>query len=157
MKSIFDLILTKGCMNPKIPFCFLVVGVPGTGKTTICEQLSDQFEYIPHDLHNSNLDYIVYIINRFKNAMKPLLIETPFSVSEIINPLTKAGIKVEPVFIIETPEVTAARYKAREGREIPKGHLTRIETYKQRAKDLNAFQGTSDEVLNYLKGVTNGT
>lgn len=139
-------------MKTNIAFCYLVVGAPGSGKTTVCTQLADQFEYVPHDAYPKT--YIQEVYNRFKNATKPLLIETPFSVSGIIDPLTKAGINVVPVFIIETPEVTTKRYEAREGKPIPKGHLTRIETYKQRAKDLKAFSGTSNEVLSYLKGIT---
>lgn len=130
---------------------YLVVGAPGSGKSWVCEQLKGTFEYVPHDLYPKT--YIAEVLERVKTAPKPLLIETPFSVSKIVEPLNQAGYSVIPVFIIETPNVTAERYLKREGKPIPQGHLTRIETYKQRANELKAFQGTSNEVLSYLKGI----
>ena len=130
---------------------YLVVGAPGSGKTTVCNQLTNEFEYIPHDLYPKT--YIPEVLKRVKMASKPLLIETPFSVSKVMEPLNQAGYNVIPVFIIETPEVTSKRYFEREGKQIPQGHLTRIETYKQRANELKAFQGTSEQVLNHLKGI----
>lgn len=136
-------------MNKQI---YLVVGAPGSGKTWVCNQLSQQFEYVPHDLYPKG--YIDVIQEYNKIAVKPLLIETPFSVSKIVEPLTAKGFNVVPVFIVETPQVTAERYEAREGKPIPQGHLTRIETYKQRAQELKAFSGTSNEVLSYLKGMS---
>lgn len=47
--------------------------------------------------------------------------------------------------------MTRARYEAREGKPIPKGHLTRIQTYLDRADELGAFMGTSEQVLTHLK------
>lgn len=129
---------------------YLIVGAPGSGKSWVCEQLTDKFEYMPHDEYKKG--YLDAIKLRLETATKPLLTETPFSVSGIVDPLTALGVKVVPVFIIETPELTSKRYTTREGKPIPAGHLTRIETYKQRATELNAFQGTSEQVLNHLKG-----
>jgi predicted ABC-type ATPase len=130
---------------------YLVVGVPGSGKSWVCNQLKDQFDYVPHDLYPKG--YIEAIQEYSKIALKPLLIETPFSVSKIVEPLTAKGFEVTPVFIIETVDVTSERYLKREGKPIPQGHLTRIATYIQRAIDLNAVWGTSEEVLTYLKGI----
>jgi len=128
---------------------YLVVGVPGSGKTTICNQLKDQYEYFAHDQYKKT--YLATILELGSIATKPILIETPFSVSELVDPLTRAGFKVNPVFIIESAETVSERYTKREGKPISKGHLTRLETYKQRAKDLNTFSGTSNEVLEYLR------
>lgn len=130
---------------------YLIIGAPGSGKSWVCNQLKDQFDYIPHDEYK--IGYIEEIVKRAKIASKLLLIETPFSISKVVDPLNLAGFSPVPVFIIETPEITSKRYEAREGKPIHQGHLTRIETYKKRAKELKAFQGTSEEVLNYLKGL----
>lgn len=125
---------------------YLIVGAPGSGKTWIGNQLKDQFDYLPHDDYPNPKVYISAIKRLMQFNTKPILIETPFSVSVYTEALT-----VTPVFIIETPEVTKQRYESRENKPIPQGHLSRIETYRQRAAELNAFSGTSEEVLKYLK------
>lgn len=135
---------------------YLVVGVPGSGKSWVCEKLTDKFEYVHHDgfiyLKQPGA-YLRAIFEASKTATRPLLIEAPFSISETKDPLEEAGFKVIPVFILEKPSVVSMRYQKREGKEIPKGHLTRMQTYSERAKKWNAFSGTSSEVLAHLKGV----
>lgn len=131
---------------------YLVVGCPGSGKSHVCEQLTKLFDYVRHDLYigkdpGTYLEAIKMVVS---TAKRPVLIETPFSVSQIQKPLVAEGFEVIPVFIMEQPEVISARYKNREGKDIPKGHLSRQLTYKARAEELKAFQGTSDEVLNHL-------
>jgi hypothetical protein len=132
---------------------YLVVGTPGSGKTWVCKQLQDKFDYLAHDDYPSPKFYVTNILQLLDITSKDVLIETPFSVSQIIEPLNKEGYEVIPVFIIETPEVTSKRYEEREGKPIIPGHLTRINTYIQRAAELSAFKGTSQEVLDYLKKV----
>lgn len=131
----------------------LVVGCPGSGKSWVCEQLTDRYHYVPHDqfVATSHGAYLGAIIRHSRTATRRLLIETPFSVSKIMEPLHGMGISVLPVFIQEHPEVIRQRYWAREGRDIPPGHLTRQETYRQRAEALGAFQGTSSQVLAHLR------
>lgn len=131
---------------------YLIVGVPGSGKTWVCEQLKDSFDYLRHDDYPNDKVYVSAVYKLQGTATKPILIETPFSVSQILEPLSKHFI-VTPVFIIETPSLTQLRYESRENKEIPKGHLTRIQTYIERAKALQAFTGTSEEVLKYLKSL----
>lgn len=132
---------------------WMVVGCPGSGKSWVCEQLEDKFEYVHHDLYikMAGDTYVKEIIKRSKDATKPLLIEAPFSMRAIMEPLQEKGFKVIPVFIQEKPEVISDRYLKREKKEIPKGHLTRQNTYLERAKEIGAFVGTSDQVLNHLK------
>lgn len=93
------------------------------------------------------------IIKASRNADKPILAEAPFSISQTKEPLEEAGIKVIPVFIQEHPDVITKRYVDREGKAIPKGHLTRQQTYKVRAHEYGAFQGTSEQVLKHLKEI----
>lgn len=134
---------------------YLVIGVPASGKSWVCEQLTAQFEYAPHDAYISGTSktnsYIAAIVRAHKVATKPLLIETPFSVSQIKEPLEAHGYNVVSVFIIEDDKTLEERYKARERKPIPLGHLTRQRTYKDRALTTQAFYGTSDAVLAYLK------
>lgn len=130
---------------------YLIVGTPGSGKTWVCKQLEDQFDYLAHDDFPDDKSYVAAVKRLEDIADKPILIETPFSVSNVMGPLVDHGMVVTPVFIIESAEITTKRYEERESKSIPKGHLTRIETYKKRALELDAFSGTSQEVLDYIK------
>jgi hypothetical protein len=132
---------------------YLLVGVPGSGKTWVCNQLKHLYTHIAHDDYQKG-GYIEAILEAIPSS-KPLLIETPFSMSKVFGPLIDKGLAVECVFMLERHSVLKARYMAREGKEIPKGHLTRQDTYKQRAEASEAFYGSSEEVLEYLKGKGN--
>lgn len=139
----------------KKPKAYLVIGCPGSGKSWVCDQLKDKFNYIPHDDFKDADDgaYAGAIIKAAKEVDQPLLIETPFSISQLKEPLEKAGVDVVPVFIQEYPITIETRYKAREGKHIPRGHITRQATYLKRAKEWSAFQGTSEQVLEHLRKV----
>lgn len=135
----------------------MLVGVPASGKTHVCSMLVDKFEHIPHDNYMKPKGaYVDAILEKAPEATKPLLIEAPFSVSETVEPLECAGYQVKQIFIIEPHEVVADRYARREGKPIPKGHLTRMNTYAERARAFGEFYGTSSEVLEYLKHVSFG-
>lgn len=138
---------------------YLVVGSPCTGKTWVCKQLTKQFAYVPHDryLAKDNLRYLNAIRATSRHSLRPVLAEAPFSVSQLVDPLTDHGFTVVPVFIVEPAEVLQARYQAREGKPLPAGHLTRQNTYRDRAASLQAFIGTSDEVLEHLRHVSDIT
>lgn len=133
---------------------FMLVGCPGTGKTWVANQMKDAMNHIPHDNFLKNRQgYLNQIAAQFKdqNNKKPILIETPFSVSQLREPLEQQGIKVECVYIQEPSGTIENRYFNRDGKTIPQGHLTRQETYKERAKESGSFFGTSQQVLDYLK------
>lgn len=132
---------------------YMVIGCPGSGKSWVCDQLKELFDYVHHDLYMGMTGdpYVKAIMKRSVDAKKPLLIEAPFSISQIKDPLEQMGFEITPVFIQEDHAVIADRYRQRENKEIPKGHLTRQETYRQRAEAWNAFKGTSNEVLEHLK------
>jgi adenylate kinase family enzyme len=139
---------------------YLVCGVPASGKSYACEQLTEKFEYVHHDgfiyLKQPGA-YVKAVIEKARTATKPLLIEAPFSISQTKEPLEAAGIRVIPVFIIENSSVLTARYEKREGKEKARrylpGHLSRQETFLKRALDWGSFRGTSSEVLEYLRGI----
>lgn len=130
-----------------------MVGVPGAGKTWVTEKVAGQFDFIPHDNYRQAGSYLQKIMEVAPTATKPILIEAPFSVRDTLEPLVNAGYSVTPVYIIEEPDVVAERYASREGKPIPQGHLTRMNTYRQRALESGAFMGTSSQVLEYLKSI----
>lgn len=137
---------------------YLIVGVPGSGKTWITEQIKDRFNFVHHDGFIGHINqpeaYVQAILDAAEGSTTPILAEAPFSVSSIKAPLEEAGHKVVPLVIAENPQVIAERYRNRESREIPKGHLTRLQTYLDRAKEHGWYKGTSAEVLEHLKGLT---
>jgi hypothetical protein len=134
----------------------MLVGVPGSGKTWITKRLKDKYSVVEHDNHindkNQPEAYVAAIKEAAEKSTRPLLIEAPFSISQIKEPLEAADFLVRPVFIIEDPLVVSLRYLRRDRRMIPKGHLTRMQTYAQRAKATNSFYGTAEQVLQHLQG-----
>lgn len=132
---------------------YMVIGCPGSGKSWVCEQLQNEFTYVHHDLFikMSGATYVNAIAKAAVDSDKPMLVEAPFSISQTKDPLELMGFKVIPVVIQEKPFVIEARYQSREGKPIPTGHITRQNTYRQRALAWGAFMGTSDEVLHHLR------
>jgi hypothetical protein len=122
---------------------YMVIGCPGSGKSWVCDQIKHLFHYVHHDLYIGMAGdaYVKAILEASKVAKVPLLIEAPFSISVIMDPLKAAGFHIEPVFIQESPITIAERYLKREKKPIPQGHLTRQNTYLQRARAWNAFCG----------------
>lgn len=134
---------------------YLVIGCPGSGKSWVCDQLTGLYTYVHHDLYvkMTGITYLHAILDAAKTSAKPLLTEAPFSISQTKDPLQEAGLQVFPVFIQEAPTVIAERYFQREKKPIPKGHLTRQQTYAERAQLWGAFSGTSAEVFEHLKKI----
>lgn len=127
-----------------------VVGSPCSGKSWLCAQLTEKFTYIPHDFYKNHEIYWQAIVRIDATSEKPLLIESPFSVSQLQAALDAHKANYEIVFVDVEPGVAKDRYLKRENKPIPQGHLTRIETYRQRAKELNCFIADSASVLSYL-------
>lgn len=127
----------------------IVCGVPGSGKTWACLQLRDKFYYLPHDEYQKNLAEAVA-----KTAAlcdQPVITECPFGERILKEKLETMGHKVTPYFIVEHPSVVKVRYEKRENRPVSQATLTRATTIMNRAKEWNAFFGTSQEVLKRLR------
>ena len=129
---------------------YILVGSPGSGKTWVSSQLYGKFSVAEQDEFIGK-DYVHHLLALSHRERQPILANTPFGLSKLMESLQNEGAEVEAVFIIEDPDTLAARYEAREGKPIPKGHLSRQYTYQERAYELNAFSGTSEEVLKYLQ------
>lgn len=130
---------------------YLVCGVSGSGKTWVCKQLKEKFAYVPHDMHYNGI--IKACMTKAMGTDKPLITESPFGERLQKEDLERVGFHVIPVFVIEDPDLIAKRYIAREGKPIQKAAFTRAHTIINRAKEWNAFYGTSDEVLKYLEKI----
>lgn len=129
---------------------YLVCGPSGCGKTWVCEQLRDRFCYIPHDKYPA-AEYEGVLENRLKRTSGRILGEAPFRVSVLINNLRAKGYKVHPVFIVESQNTVVSRIIERDGPSgLTKRRLTRIATLAKRAEQMGEFNGTAQEVLDFL-------
>lgn len=159
---------------------YLVCGVSGSGKSWASRQVAHKFHYIPHDrcwVHptkpswnpatvwaadlgdesryfpGAKSNHLEVLIAAAKVAEKPLLTECPFAERILREGLEQAGLTVIPIFVIEEPRIVSRRYFQREKKEIPKAALTRARSIVDRAREWRAFSGTSDQVLDHLKGI----
>jgi hypothetical protein len=139
---------------------YLVCGVPGSGKTWVCERVLDHYHWVPQDQYITK-DRAISPIELHKKALiqaartevKPIIGEVPFMISIMIGELRGLGHDVRPVFVIEPPWLVKRRYEAREKKTIPQMHLTRVATVRQRANALSLFSGKSEDVLAYLRAI----
>jgi dephospho-CoA kinase len=135
---------------------YLICGVPGSGKSWVCEQLQDKYHYVRHDDHHDKHTLISEVRHHATSAQKPILVDCPFAERELKEKLLQYGISVTPLFVIEPPDVVKRRYEAREKKPVAKNVMTRAVTIQDRAKEWNAIAGNSNEILKYLKDLTNG-
>lgn len=131
---------------------FILFGAPGSGKTWCMNQLGDKFTCLPHDSFlNSKISYERLLAAAARTSSTPILADSPFKVTSIIIELRRLGAEVIPYFILESEATVRARYQAREHRPIPAGHITRISSLAQKARELKAPYGTSEQVLALLR------
>lgn len=130
---------------------YLLAGVPCSGKSWITNQVKDDYVVLEQDDYIGKQQAYIEAIKE-ANDDNDVIINTPFGVTELMTKLKDAGLSVIPVFIVEDEQTLRERYKRREGKDIPKGHLTRNSTYKERAKELRAHYGTSKDILRYFQG-----
>jgi gluconate kinase len=149
----------------------LVAGVQGSGKSWVCRQLTDKFRYVPHDrcwthplqspgegldaawgAPGSKSTHVPEILRAATESTLPVLTEAPFGERQLRDELTKAGLKVSVVFIVEDASTLTRRFRNREGKSLPDGALTRAAGLQKRAIDWGCFWGSSEQVLQHLKG-----
>lgn len=135
---------------------YLICGVPGSGKTWACTQLEDRYIYVPHDDYPNQAVLAEEVEAYAKTSDKPILVDCPFAEREFRGKLEGLGLKIIPIFVVENPTVCRARYEEREQRGYPKNHFTRASSISKRAAEWMAFQGSSGEVLEHLKELSNG-
>lgn len=132
---------------------YLVCGVPGSGKSWVCNQLSEKFEYIANDDFIGK-DYLKELFAAARRSEKPILADCPFAERKVREELEAMRLKVIPYFIVESPQVVKQRYEKREGRPVEKNTISRAMSIKGRAEEWNAPHGTSSQVLELLKAVS---
>lgn len=133
---------------------YVVIGVPGAGKTWVLDQLEDKFKVIPHDKYLDDREgYPAVLAREAIHSPFTILGDLVFGISEPLQYLKAAGAVVTPFFIIETDRIIRSRYLKREKKAAPERYYSLQKTYLERAKELKAFHGTSEEVLMRLKSL----
>lgn len=149
---------------------FLIVGVPGSGKTWVCKQVTDKFHYVAHDRcwrhptlfpdkndpdpkfpSGAKSTHVETIVYESRLTDKPIITECPFNEREISSEMQRKGLVVIPIFIVETPLTIKRRYEQRDGKPIPEHFMTRANSIKGRAIEWRARFGTSEQVVTLLR------
>ena len=129
---------------------YLICGVPGSGKTWVCESLKGLATYVPIDRYHESA--LMPTLEKTSNASDTsIVLDCPFGERLLRGRLEAAGFTVRPFFIVEPVHVVQERYYQREGRYLGKAHVTRATTILDRALEWQAPYGTSEEILCLLK------
>lgn len=131
---------------------YLICGVPGSGKTWVCEKVKDRFHYVPNDEY-INGNYAEALKTAARKAEKPILADCPFGERLLRESLETSGIKVIPYFIVEAPHIVKTRYEARDKKPIPRAHLTRAISIVNRAVEWQAPMGNAESILLMLSEI----
>ncbi len=132
----------------------LLCGLPASGKSWICSQLG--WSYVPNDSYmgreSSLVDAVVKIATLPR--LTPVVTDCPFGERVRRETLEARRLVVKPYFVLESVEVLWKRYQARQHRPLKRDYfVSRAPGLKQRAIEWRAPHGTSDQVLNLLKGL----
>ena len=77
-------------MSHKEHKLYLICGVSGSGKTWVCKQLTNKYNYVPHDLNFANIYQAISIAAQ--KSKNPIITECPFGERIQMEGLKKAWI-----------------------------------------------------------------
>jgi group I intron endonuclease len=128
-----------------LPTLYLICGVPGAGKSWVCNQLTN-CSYISFD-GNSKKDHLELLQKAGESGL-PVCYDPTFKISTFIK---RHGhlFNIKAVFIIESDETLKQRIAGRGG-EWTDSLTKRIKQITKRSEKYGVFSGTSNEVLSYM-------
>ena len=133
------------------PKLYMVAGCSGSGKSWVCAQLVDKFDYVSYD-YNRKKEHLDLLL---APSDRPKLYDPPIKISTFFKRHSNK-FDIHAVFILEDDEVVKARIIARGG-EWTEHISKRNAAMRKRFEKYGEFSGTSQEVLDYLmKAVTSG-
>jgi len=141
-----DIQFSEWIMDKKTTI-YMVCGASGSGKSWVCEQLTDKFNYISYD-KNSKKKHIDLL--KGADQSKPTLYDPPIKISTFIKRHSHE-FNIIPVFIIEDVSVVKDRVIGRGG-EWTDYAVRRCNAMIKRNAKYGVFSGTSQEVLDWLRG-----
>ena len=131
------------------PTIYMVCGASGSGKSWVCRQLTEQYNYISYD-ENSKKKHIDLL--KGADQSRPTLYDPPIKISTFIKRHSHE-FHIVPIFIIEDVNIVKDRILGRGG-EWTDFIGRRCEAMKKRNAKYGVFSGTSQEVLDYLLRLT---
>lgn len=133
--------------NMTKPVLYIVAGCSGSGKSWVCKQLTDKFDYVSYDSNRKkhHLDLLL------APGSKPKLYDMPIKISTFIKRHSDQ-FDIKAVFILETDEAIRTRIEARGGTWTH--YLARRNKIMgRRAAKYGVFSGSSRDVLAYLQDI----
>lgn len=127
---------------------YLVTGASGSGKSWVCSQLTDKFDYVEHDATKRDAVRAAILSSHRSHVMY----DPTVGVSTFIKRNSDV-FDIKLVVIKELEEVIRARIQGRGGVFTP--HILKRMSRMSSLSSNAAFAGTSDEVLNFLKNIDN--
>lgn len=128
---------------------YLLVGVPASGKTWVCDRLKGA-KIVRNDDYKERSRYL----NALKDAHEESSIvigEAPFRAAELASSLERSNIPVKQVLVTAPLTEIEKRYKERpEGLHYRPAFRTNHARY-EADPDRFEFSGTSEQVLDWLK------
>lgn len=135
---------TEATTKPKL---YMVAACSGSGKSWVCKQLTDKFDYVSYDdtRKKEHLDRLL------SPSDKPKLYDPPIKISTFFKRHSDK-FDIHAVFILEEDDVVKARVESRGG-EWTEHISKRNAAMRKRFDKYGDFAGTSQQVLDYLKGL----
>jgi CBS domain-containing protein len=128
----------------------IVAGVPGSGKSWVLDRLVGLATVVRND-DFLDPERLAAAITAAAASGKAVVADIPFGERKLMARLGARGVAAELVFIVEAPDVIAARLTGRDGKPPASGVLTRAARMAETARGYGAFHGTAGQVLHYLK------
>jgi len=132
--------------NPLLPTIYIVSGISGAGKSWVCNQLKDKFNYISYDENNkkdhldllksSPIDKITLYDLNIKTSTFIRNNHKDFNIHMVV--ILGDFLKVKEQLVSRGGSVTVGTYR-------------RWNIMQKRAEEYGDFSGSSSEVLKYLK------
>lgn len=127
---------------------YVLVGVPASGKSYVCEKLKDKFVVCEHDKVPSRQLYTA-AVSALAHGGKTVIAEAPFNAQELVSALIARRHTVHQVLVTASLPELEQRYLLRAGKSYPPNFRTNHYRYLA-APHRFLFSGTGDAVVAYL-------
>jgi hypothetical protein len=139
----------KAFLTPSKPILYIVTGIPGSGKSWVCNQLKDKFNYVSYD-ESPKITHLDQLRNP-KDPTKPLLYDPNIKISTIF---TRYSDEFDIRLLVILGDFLKIKQQlVNRGGKITKTTYKRWKVMKARRKKYGIFDGDSNDVLRYLKNV----
>jgi len=136
------------CLSDVKPTVYMVCGVSGVGKSWVCRQLTNMFNYVSYD-EVPKKEHLRCIIEN--NTGKHSLYDPSINISTFIK-RNSHQFDIRPIFIIEDEATIRSRLSQRGG-TFTESAINRMRAIDARTKKYGIFSGNSLQVLEYLIGI----